>query len=94
MSKYPEHLYGIFQSRIILICHFSPDHTSTPHETREANVMRTRQNIDIMHYELDSTGKPVTIDYYPGAIEGKLSANQQNVYVMITRYSKKFMTLQ
>ena len=56
--------------------------------------MRTRRNIDIVHYELDSTGKPVTIDYYPGAIEGKLSANQQNVYVMITCYSKKFMTLQ
>ena len=56
--------------------------------------MRTRQNIDIVHYELDSTGKPVTIDNYPGAIEGKLSANQQNVYVMITRYSKKFITLQ
>ena len=45
--------------------------------------MRTRQNIDIVHYELDSTGKPVTIDYYPGAIEGKLSANQQNVYVSL-----------
>ena len=55
--------------------------------------MRTRQNIDILHYELDGSGKPVSINYYPGAIEGKVLANQQNVYVMITGYIKKFITL-
>ena len=46
--------------------------------------MRTRQNIDIVHYELDSSGKPVSINYYPGAIQGQVWANEQNVYVTIT----------
>ena len=54
--------------------------------------MRTRRNIDIVHYELDSSGKPVSINYYPGAIQGKVWANQQNVYVMITCYIQKFIT--
>ena len=54
--------------------------------------MRTRQNIVIVHYELDSSGKPVSIDYYPGAIQGKVWANEQNVYVMITCYIQKFIT--
>ena len=54
--------------------------------------MRTRQNIDTIHYELDSSGKPVSINYYSGAIQGKVWANHQNVYVMITRYIQKFIT--
>ena len=46
--------------------------------------MRTRQNINIMHYELDSSGKPVSINYYAGAIQGRLWPNDKNSYVLTT----------
>ena len=54
--------------------------------------MRTRRNIDIVHYELDSSGKPVSINYFPGAIEGKVWPNQQNVCNDNCLHSK-FITL-
>ena len=53
----------LFQSQTPVAPHTKPE---------EANVMRTRRNIDIVHYELDISGKPVSINYYPGSIEGKL----------------------
>ena len=62
--------YGIFSNKYGFTV---PNTRSTPHETRESNAMRTRHNIAIVHYELDRSGNPVSIDYYPGSIDGKLS---------------------
>ena len=41
-----------------------------PHETREANTMRTRRNIPVLHYALDSRGKPMQVKPYPNALQG------------------------
>ena len=44
-------------------------HTS-PHETHEANLMRTHRHIDVNHYALDNQGRAVCLTPFPNALEG------------------------
>ena len=45
---------------------------NSPHETREANAMHSRLNIDVQHYQLDDKGRPMKVTEFPNAIEGAL----------------------
>ena len=54
--------------------------------------MRTRQNILVLQYVLDSRGKPVEVKTYPNALEGTLHIITEVLpfiicYAYITKYA-------
>ena len=52
------------------LCLSVPTTRDSPHETRESNYMRSRRNISVHHYQLDSKGNPIAVDCFPNALTG------------------------
>ena len=48
----------------------APATCDSPHETREANLMRLRRNIKVNHYALNQKGAPVPITPSSLSLEG------------------------
>lgn len=44
---------------------------TSPHETREANLMRLRRNIDVAHFQLDDKGTPKKVTSDPNVTAGQ-----------------------
>ena len=47
-----------------------PTTRDSPHETREANLMRMRRNIQVHHYALDWRGIPIPVNPFSKNVPG------------------------